>query len=1138
MGTRLLLLMRFRPTAQLLTGLTFVSQPWQKRTTSVDACLHIVCSNNSIIIIFRQFPVWATGRGPAPRLIYRGHQLEAANLAGNVEGLSGTSHISASKDHLRDTLPKSSSVNAKSAGSPGTVEHNGTNGDQPTSDLIESRGSAASSEGGLELTRDGIGLEHHGQEERPQLAHPPSLPHVQRHPLLQRQATENTSPPTDLPNELHISTETCNTPLSGPPSATIINLDAPDAPIPPTSSLAADDAALFDHLTRSAGADNHEAGDDAAPVKKTHPTNSGDVDSVFVTSTATAAAAAGSPLRRSGSAEPQSVASPAALLPRARSVGDMPPEMVHVEDPRESEQDQPVVQQAFHHYRSISMVEERGAQPVPWSVPRDASGAKRSVEFEHRRQRSAHYRGSDTFDDSRPPSERDAEIQNTRGATEMSEKTPQESDAPKDAVVGKGGYFEEEEEEDAAHFWAVVGRFKWFILTFLLCIVLPGLLCGFLAPDAHVGQTSFTAWAFILGIIILAWPVVYLIVHVAGWTMVYLAMYRKKGPAMMRYYVEGLRVPVTTFAWAIAATVLFHVLIVSDPFPPARPPGYRRNVMDQVWWIERFFICGIIVSILPMGRAYMIRRVALQRRAEGYHERVREAIMSSMIMSHLTKNVSPKMIAPRVKAQVKRRKRAVEFALASKSAPSTPPDPEKGRKQFRMWKSKATSSAGPGKSTKAILKQAASALSVSQNRQETESTASQRVDHVEDHVNIFGNPNALNSRKFPRSTNSEIDMDKLLADADTVQRMPMMVCRRTKQIRSIKDARYLGSALFDWYSGVRDLRTEIINLPDATIRVSTLLDQFPPESKLRSHAERILDPSKTGKLTREQLMTCVVEVFLGRKNLAHSLGDLDSIIHAINAFLINVQAVLTFLVVLVGFSTGELADIALTAGTTILGLSFIFSDTCKHVFQSFVLLFVRAPFDAGDRVEIQGYSEPLYVQKMELHYTVFTVWNGLVVTIPNHDLYNKTIFNVHRSGMMWEQTKFSVSVRTSSEKLRLLEERWRETLRAHPFDFHDARSFFLLDRIEDANKLVIHMISAQRTNWQNGEHVIRRNIITAAMRKACEDLGIEYGPPIQRVNLVGNGVPPPSSTFESGSSNFATRAASYDGGLSEQMHQS
>lgn len=102
-----------------------------------------------------------------------------------------------------------------------------------------------------------------------------------------------------------------------------------------------------------------------------------------------------------------------------------------------------------------------------------------------------------------------------------------------------------------------------------------------------------------------------------------------------------------------------------------------------------------------------------------------------------------------------------------------------------------------------------------------------------------------------------------------------------------------------------------------------------------------------------------------------------------------------------------------------MALSFIFSETCKNTFNAFVLyvpqqraflevwmffflrsifsaehpltrpatqpwprLFVRHPFDAGDRVEVVGISKPLYVRKMQLHYTLFSAWDGACHSCP------------------------------------------------------------------------------------------------------------------------------------------------------------
>jgi hypothetical protein len=69
-------------------------------------------------------------------------------------------------------------------------------------------------------------------------------------------------------------------------------------------------------------------------------------------------------------------------------------------------------------------------------------------------------------------------------------------------------------------------------------------------------------------------------------------------------------------------------------------------------------------------------------------------------------------------------------------------------------------------------------------------------------------------------------------------------------------------------------------------------------------------------VNKSQLIERCVSVLLARRNLAASLGDLDSIIAAIDQFMKNVQVVLLFLALLVAFSsgTGELADAAVTAG--------------------------------------------------------------------------------------------------------------------------------------------------------------------------------------------------------------------------------
>ena len=62
-----------------------------------------------------------------------------------------------------------------------------------------------------------------------------------------------------------------------------------------------------------------------------------------------------------------------------------------------------------------------------------------------------------------------------------------------------------------------------------------------------------------------------------------------------------------------------------------------------------------------------------------------------------------------------------------------------------------------------------------------------------------------------------------------------------------------------------------------------------------------------------------------------------------------------------------------TAGTTLLSLSFVFAVTTQEFLGSCIFLFVKHPYDVGDRVDIQGpEKQQMVVEKISLLYTVFT----------------------------------------------------------------------------------------------------------------------------------------------------------------------
>lgn len=77
--------------------------------------------------------------------------------------------------------------------------------------------------------------------------------------------------------------------------------------------------------------------------------------------------------------------------------------------------------------------------------------------------------------------------------------------------------------------------------------------------------------------------------------------------------------------------------------------------------------------------------------------------------------------------------------------------------------------------------------------------------------------------------------------------------------------------------------------------------------------------------------------------------------------------------VAVAFFQSSFITTLATAGTALLSLSFVFAVTTQEFLGSCIFLFVKHPYDVGDRVDIVGpEKEQLIVERISLLYTVFT----------------------------------------------------------------------------------------------------------------------------------------------------------------------
>lgn len=160
-----------------------------------------------------------------------------------------------------------------------------------------------------------------------------------------------------------------------------------------------------------------------------------------------------------------------------------------------------------------------------------------------------------------------------------------------------------------------------------------------------------------------------------------------------------------------------------------------------------------------------------------------------------------------------------------------------------------------------------------------------------------------------------------------------------------------------------------------------------------------------------------------------------------------------------------------TAGTTLLSLSFVFAVSVQEFLGSCIFLFVKHPYDVGDRVDIAGPTgvEFLIVEQISLLYTVFKrIDNMKVVQVPNIVLNTVWVENVTRSKAMKEQLDMFISFDTTLEDIDLLRTEMENFIR-HPDNSRDFQPDLLLEAtgIGNMDKLQLRVEIRHKSNWHN-----------------------------------------------------------------------
>jgi small-conductance mechanosensitive channel len=258
----------------------------------------------------------------------------------------------------------------------------------------------------------------------------------------------------------------------------------------------------------------------------------------------------------------------------------------------------------------------------------------------------------------------------------------------------------------------------------------------------------------------------------------------------------------------------------------------------------------------------------------------------------------------------------------------------------------------------------------------------------------------------------------------------------------------------------------------------------------------MFDKDMNGDISMEELEAACVEIGRERKSITASLKDLDSVVAKLDQVFFFIVFIIAILVLVTLISSSG-AAVLTSAGSTLLALSWLFSATAQEFLQSIIFVFVKHPFDVGDRVSIYGNTgstlkgDDYFVKKVSLLYTEFKKMEGQVVQAPNNYLNQLFILNQRRSGALAEAIPLTIKFGTTLEQIDSLRLRLLEFVRSEKREYQPNIVTELRD-ITDVYSLTLNVVFFYKSNWQNEVlRFQRRNKFICALMVSMQELGIE-----------------------------------------------
>ncbi|KAG6124570.1 hypothetical protein E4U38_008386 [Claviceps purpurea] len=258
----------------------------------------------------------------------------------------------------------------------------------------------------------------------------------------------------------------------------------------------------------------------------------------------------------------------------------------------------------------------------------------------------------------------------------------------------------------------------------------------------------------------------------------------------------------------------------------------------------------------------------------------------------------------------------------------------------------------------------------------------------------------------------------------------------------------------------------------------------------------VFDKDLNGDISIEEFEAVCNEIHLEKKAIAASLKDLDSVIEKLDKVFVLIIFIISIIVFVSIFSTSTAQGLT-SASTSVLGLAWVLQATAQEFLQSIIFVFVKHPFDVGDRVTIYGSTgatmtgDDYYVTEISLLYTEFKKLQGHIVQAPNSLLNTLFILNQRRSNGISDVIPLEFKFGTPAWMIEELKARMLEFCLANKRDYQPT-IIAEMTGVEQVRSCTMNIIFIHKTNFQNELlRLNRHNKFVTELALQIEQIGIQ-----------------------------------------------